>query len=67
MGNLGIRPDVIEKCLNHIEQNKMKKTYQHQSLIAEQQQAWKLLGERLDILTSKNTENVVSIDSVKLA
>lgn len=67
MGNLGIRPDVIEKCLNHIEQNKMKKTYQHQSLIAEQQHAWKLLGERLDILTSKNTENVVSIDSVKLA
>jgi len=67
MGNLGIRPDVIEKCLNHIEQNKMKKTYQHQSLIAEQQQAWKLLGERLDILTSKNTENVVSIDNVMLA
>jgi len=67
MGNLGIRPDVIEKCLNHIEQNKMKKTYQHQSLIAEQQQAWKLLGERLDILTSKNTENVVSIDNVILA
>jgi integrase len=67
MGNLGIRPDVIEKCLNHIEQNKMKKTYQHQGLIAEQEQAWKLLGERLEILTSKNTENVISINSVKLA
>lgn len=67
MGNLGVRPDVIEKCLNHIEQNKMKKTYQHQSLITEQQQAWKLLGERLEILTSKNTENVISIDSVKMA
>jgi integrase len=52
MGNLGVRPDVIEKCLNHIEQNKMKKTYQHQSLILEQQQAWKILGERLDNLTN---------------
>lgn len=67
MGNLSIRPDVIEKCLNHIEQNKMKKTYQHQALIAEQQQAWKLLGERLEILTSANTENVISIDSAKYA
>lgn len=67
MGNLGVRPDVIEKCLNHIEQNKMKKTYQHQSLIAEQQQAWKLLGERLEILTSINTENVISIKSAKSA
>lgn len=67
MGNLGVRPDVIEKCLNHIEQNKMKKTYQHQALIAEQQQAWKLLGERLEILTSANTGNVISINSAKSA
>lgn len=67
MGNLGVRPDVIEKCLNHIEQNKMKKTYQHQALIAEQQQAWKLLGERLEVLTSKNTENIISINSAKSA
>ena len=34
MGNLGIRPDVIELCLNHIEQNEMKRTYQHQKLTA---------------------------------
>ena len=67
MGNLGVRPDVIEKCLNHIEQNKMIKTYQHQSLIEEQRNAWILLGERLEILTSKNTENVVSIVSTKIA
>lgn len=61
MGSLGVRPDVIEKCLNHIEENKMKKTYQHQPLIAEQQEAWRLLGERIEILTSKGTENVVGI------
>lgn len=61
MGNLGIRPDVIEKCLNHTEENKMKKTYQHQSLIEEQKQAWEILGARLEILISNNTQNVVSI------
>jgi integrase len=61
MGNLGIISDVIEKCLNHIEENEMKKTYQHQTLTAEQTQAWKLLGERLEILTSNNTSNVISI------
>jgi integrase len=59
MGNLGIRPDVIELCLNHVEQNKMKKTYQHQTLKPEQANAWKLLGERLTLITSKKTYNVV--------
>jgi integrase len=67
MGNLGVRPDVIEKCLNHVEENKMKKTYQHQALIAEQQHAWRLLGERLELLTNSDAENVVSIDSAKTA
>lgn len=61
MGNLGIISDVIEKCLNHTEENEMKKTYQHQTLTAEQAQAWKLLGERMEILTSSNTANVISI------
>lgn len=59
MGNLGIRPDVIELCLNHIEQNEMKRTYQHQKLIAERVQAWNLLGERLALLTNDKTDNVV--------
>lgn len=67
MGNLGIRPDVIEKCLNHIEQNKMKKTYQHQALTAEQQEAWKSLGERLDILTFSYQENILTFNLTKSA
>lgn len=52
MGMLNVRPDVIEKCLNHIEQNKIVRVYQHQTLIPEQHAAWKLLGERLELLTS---------------
>lgn len=50
MGTMNVRPDVIEKCLNHIEQNKIIRTYQHQTLIPEQQEAWRLLGQRLEIL-----------------
>lgn len=61
MGNLGVTSDVIEKCLNHKEENEMKKTYQHQTLGAEQIQAWKLLGERLEILTSKDASNVLTM------
>jgi integrase len=60
MGNLNIRPNVIEKCLNHIEQNKITRTYQHQTLVKEQELAWKLLGERLNIITS--TSNVIGLE-----
>jgi len=59
MGNLGVSSDVIEKCLNHTEENEMKRTYQHQTLVTEQKQAWKLLGERLEILTMGNASHVL--------
>ena len=60
MGSLGVRPDVIEKCLNHVEQNALVRIYQRQSLEAEQREAWRLLGERLELLTKKR-KNVVAI------
>ena len=60
MGSLGIRPDVIEKCLNHIEQNRVQRTYQRQKLEAEQTEAWRLLGERLVLLTADGFDNVVT-------
>lgn len=52
MGILGVRPDVIEMCLNHTEQNLMKKTYQHQTLKIEQKNAWILLGSKLEEITA---------------
>lgn len=51
MGNLGVHSDAIEKCLNHAQENKLKRVYQHQKLEAEQAQAWKLLGDRLQLFT----------------
>ena len=50
MGNLGIAPDIIEKCLNHAEENKVKRIYQRQKLETEQAEAWQKLGEYLDTL-----------------
>lgn len=63
MGMLGVRPDVIEKCLNHVEQNKIVRIYQRQKLEAEQAEAWRLLGERIELLTSDRTDNVVILKS----
>lgn len=58
MGRLGVRPDVIEKCLNHVEQNRLVRIYQRQELREEQREAWRLLGERLELLTRTETDNV---------
>ncbi|GDX85686.1 hypothetical protein LBMAG43_17280 [Methylococcaceae bacterium] len=54
MGNLGIQPDVIEKCLNHTEENKVKRIYQRQELKTEQSQAWQVLGDRLRFLVQSD-------------
>ncbi|MFI3158304.1 MAG: tyrosine-type recombinase/integrase [Methylococcaceae bacterium] len=59
MGNLKIQPDVIEKCLNHTEENKVKRIYQRQKLEAEQAEAWRVLGDRLNLLVNMNDSNVV--------
>ncbi|MFH1495675.1 MAG: tyrosine-type recombinase/integrase [Pseudomonadota bacterium] len=62
MGALGVRPDVIEKCLNHVEQNKVVRIYQRQELKAEQAEAWRLLGERLELLM-RDDDSVVLLRS----
>lgn len=60
MGNLGILPDVIEKCLNHTEQNRMKRIYQRQELKIEQTEAWRKLGERLELLTQAGSNVIIA-------
>jgi integrase len=63
MGRLRVSPEVIEKCLNHTEESKLKKTYQHQELKEEQRQAWQLLGDRLGLIL-KPADNVVMLRAV---
>lgn len=57
MAELGTLPDVIEKCLNHTEENKMKRIYQRATYEGPMRDAWRLWGERLDLLANK-PENV---------
>lgn len=66
MAELGVRPDVIEHCLNHKEQNKMKRIYQRNSFNGEMKNAWRLLGERLALLMKADAGNV-AIFSLKKA
>ena len=61
MVQLGAAPDVVERCLNHVEQNRMKRIYQRHDYAAEMKQAWQLLGQRLELLACEDAANVVTI------
>jgi integrase len=60
MTALGVLPEVAEKCLNHTEESRVKRTYQRYSYESEKREAWRLLGERLDLLT-RNNDNIVTL------
>ena len=61
MGDLGVDGDVIERCLNHVEPNRIKRTYQRQRTDAAKAEAWRLLGDRLELLTQANDANIVTL------
>jgi integrase len=53
MAELGVLPEVIEKCLNHIEQTKVKRIYQRAQYEVPMREAWQKLGDRLSLLVNK--------------
>jgi len=59
MGKIGVLPEVAERCLNHLEQNRIKRIYQRYSYEAEMREAWRLLGERLELLTNTPANVVI--------
>lgn len=61
LGELGARPDVIDRCLNHIEPNRMIRTYQRQELLAERQRAFETLGAYLETRFAEEPAKVVLI------
>lgn len=61
MGDLGTLSEVIEKCLNHTEANKMKRIYQRHELQAERREAWRRLGERLDEVINDKSRKVIPL------
>lgn len=54
MQELGVLPAVIDKCMNHREQNRMKRIYQRYPYTTEKREAWRLLGERLEQLARRD-------------
>jgi hypothetical protein len=64
MAMLGVEPVIIERCLNHKEQNKVMRIYQRHSYAPEMARAWALLGERLNALTTGVTADVIPLRRV---
>jgi hypothetical protein len=58
---LGVLPEVAHLCTYHLEQDRTKRTYNRSKQQAAQAEAWRLLGERLDLLTRGDTDNVVTL------
>ncbi|MFM0098732.1 tyrosine-type recombinase/integrase [Paraburkholderia nemoris] len=54
MQSLGVLPVVVDKCLNHRDQNRIRRTYQRYDYAKEKQQAWEILGVQLQAVFSPN-------------
>lgn len=63
MTALGVLPDIADKCLNHKEQNRIRRTYLRHNYETEKRQAWRLLGERLTLLTNTEAKNVSTLSN----
>lgn len=61
MAELGVLPDVVEKCLNHTEAAKVKRIYQRAQYESAMREAWKLLGSRLALLQGMAEGRVTNV------
>jgi integrase len=62
MTSLGVLPEVAERCLNHTEENKVKRIYQRHNYAKEMNEAWSVLSEHLEDLTRSDVGNVVPMN-----
>lgn len=51
--HLQIMPEVIERCLNHTDENRMKAIYQRAAYAEPMREAWAAWGDRLALLKAK--------------
>jgi len=62
MGELGMSEGVIDRCLGHLQKNRLARIYQRHELVAEQIHAFALLGERISLIRlSALSEKVMPI------
>ena len=52
MAEHGVMGAVIERCLNHVEENRVKRTYNRHTPREEMKQAWLMLGDELERLAA---------------
>lgn len=63
MTQLGVLPEVADRCLNHVEENRTKRIYQRHTYENEMQEAWRLLGKQLEVLTQDKAEDMAILVS----
>lgn len=61
MVDLGVTEKIADLCLYHIEPVKLKRIYQRGKRETEMRDAWRILGERLELLTGADDRNVVML------
>lgn len=54
MAGLGVKPLIVDRCLNHVEGNMLRRVYQVHDYADEKREAWRLLGERIETILTKN-------------
>lgn len=67
MAELGVLPDVVERCLNHTEEKKVKRIYQRAQYESHKRDAWRLLGERLSLLEARAAGAASNVVTLKAA
>jgi integrase len=69
MASLGISGDVIDECLNHVIESRVRRTYIRDRRPAEQARAFDALGLRLAALVdnAETTSNVIALDAARVA
>ena len=69
MADLGIGGDVIDECLNHVIESRVRRTYIRNRRPVEQARAFDALGARLAALTTgvAAQSNIVALDKVRAA
>lgn len=53
MAELGVLPEVFERCLSHAEQGKVKQIYQRPQYEVPMREGWHRLGDRLELPANK--------------
>ena len=59
MGHCGVLSEIIERCLNHTDGNKLKKIYQRNVPRAKMTEAWQLLGTRLETMLADSSNVII--------